>query len=95
MPAEHPDTAILRAHLEWARRQAIFWLVLSLGVFAAAFWLLGLAEVPDSDRTAALVILSTLILLNALWQAIGLTLARLESMILARTSPRQPGDPSP
>lgn len=93
MPAEHPDTAILRPHLEWARRHAVFWLFLSLSVFAAAFWLLGLVEVPDGDRTAALVVLSTLILLNALWQAVGLTLARCESVF--RAGQRWSGNPSP
>ena len=94
MPAQQPDPAILRAHLEWARRHALSWLVLSLGVFAAALWLLGQVEAPDGDRTAALVVLSTLILLNALWQAAALALARLESLILARAGRGRPGDPS-
>jgi hypothetical protein len=95
MPAQQPDPAILRAHLDWARRHALFWLVLSLGVFAAAFWLFAQVEVPDGDRTAALVVLSTLILLNALWQAAALTLARLESLIPARADRGRPGDASP
>jgi hypothetical protein len=83
MPTDLSRQALQR-HLKWARGLAIFWSVLALAVFGAAFALSNLFEIADAERVPALVMLGTLIILNAIWHAVGMLLVRFENMNASR-----------
>ena len=66
------------------RQFAKFWLALSLVVFGGAYALADASEMSNTNRTLMFVMLGTIILTNAIWQAAGLALTRLENLILPR-----------
>jgi hypothetical protein len=73
-----------REHLSWAYRFSLFWFLLSLGVFGAAYAVCEIGEVPSETRELTFIMLGTIIVTNAIWQAAALALARLEKVILPR-----------
>jgi hypothetical protein len=73
-----------REHNSWSRRFALFWLALSLAVFGGAYALAEASEMSNTNRTLMFVMLGTIILTSAVWQAAGLALTRLENLILPR-----------
>jgi hypothetical protein len=74
-----------REHMSWAYRFSGFWLILALGVFAAAYFVTEQGEIAQESRTVMFIMLATLIIINAIWQATALALARLENVILPRS----------
>jgi hypothetical protein len=84
MLTEAKRVANTREHLSWAYRFALFWLVLSLIIFGAAYALAALEELSDTSRTLMFVMLGTIIVTTAVWQATGFALARLENFIIPR-----------
>ena len=72
-------------HISWSHRFAFFWLVLTLVLFGGAYALTEVGDMPKSSRTLMFVMLGAIIVTNAMWQATGLALARLENVILPRT----------
>jgi membrane-associated phospholipid phosphatase len=73
--------------MSWSHKFAIFWLALSLLIFGAAYLLAEFGEMPEAGRTLMFIMLGTIIVTNAIWQAVGLALARLENLILPRRKP--------
>jgi hypothetical protein len=73
-----------REHLAWAYRFAIFWLALALIIFGSAYLLADFEEFSDASRTLMLIMLGTMIITSAVWQAVGFALSRLENFILRR-----------
>ena len=53
-------------------------------LFGGAYALAEIGEMSDANRTLMFVMLGTIIVTNAIWQAAGLALARLENLILPR-----------
>jgi hypothetical protein len=84
MLSEPLRIANAREHNSWSRRFALFWLALSLAVFGGAYALAEASEMSNTNRTLMFVMLGTIILTNAVWQAAGLALTRLENLILPR-----------
>jgi hypothetical protein len=84
MLSEAQRIANTREHLSWSYRFALFWLVLSLVIFGGAFALAGLEEMSEASRTLMFVMLGTIIVISAVWQAVGFTLTRLENFIIPR-----------
>jgi hypothetical protein len=84
MLRESQWVAHTREHLSWAYRFSLFWLLLSLAVFGAAFAVCEIGEVPSEARELTFIMLGTIIVTNAIWQAAALALARLENVILPR-----------
>jgi len=84
MLTEARRVAKTREHLSWAYRFALLWLVFSLVIFGAAYALSALEELSDTSRTLMFIMLGTIIVTTALWQAVGLTLSRLENVIIPR-----------
>lgn len=74
-----------REHLSWASRFAVFWLILALGVFAAAYLVAEYGEVAHESHAIVFIILATIIVINTIWQAAALALARLENVVLPRS----------
>ncbi|MFZ0067104.1 MAG: hypothetical protein WAK90_13130 [Pseudolabrys sp.] len=85
MLSEPVRVANTREHISWSHRFAFFWLVLTLVLFGGAYSLAEVGDIPESSRTLMFVMLGAIIVTNAMWQAAGLALARLENVILPRT----------
>jgi hypothetical protein len=85
--SEPQRVANTREHMSWSHKFAIFWLALSLLIFGAAYLLAEFGEMPEAGRTLMFIMLGTIIVTNAIWQAVGLALARLENLILPRRKP--------
>ena len=84
MLSEPIRVANTREHISWSHRFALFWLVLSLVLFGGAYALAEINEISDANRTLMFMMLGTIIITNAVWQAAGLAIARLENLILPR-----------
>jgi hypothetical protein len=85
--SEPQRVANTREHMSWSHRFALFWLALSLVIFAGAYALAEFGDMPEASRTLMFIMLGTIIVTNAIWQAAGLALARLENLILPRRKP--------
>jgi hypothetical protein len=58
--------------------------MLSLVLFGGAYALAEIGDMSDANRTLMFVMLGTIVVTNAIWQAAGLAFARLENLILPR-----------
>ncbi|MFZ0981845.1 MAG: hypothetical protein WAN68_02275 [Pseudolabrys sp.] len=58
--------------------------MLLLVLFGGAYALAEIGDMSDANRTLMFVMLGTIVVTNAIWQAAGLALARLENLILPR-----------
>jgi hypothetical protein len=83
---ETRDTGILREHLRWAQGYVIFWMILTFAIFGAAYGMIQMFELSNELMTVAFIVLGTVLVINAIWQAAGLALARLERTILPRAT---------
>lgn len=72
------DMTILREHWEWGGSYAFLWIVVTIAIFIGAHFLFDYLNVDDRTRVLAFILLSTLILINAIWRAAGALAARLE-----------------
>ena len=82
MPLDPNQVAVIREHMQWAYRFAIFWDVLALAVFGGGYALAAMMELNGENRAIMAVMLGTLLILNAMWQAAGLLLARFQTVVL-------------
>jgi len=74
----------------WPHRLAFFWLVLALVLFGGAYALAEIGDMSESSRTLMFVMFGAVIVTNAIWQAAGLALVRLEDVILPYESAGKP-----
>jgi len=88
MLSEAQRVANTREHLSWSYRFALFWLVLSSVIFGASFALAEFDGLSEGNRTLMFIMLGTIIVTSAIWQAVGFALARLENFILPRVGNR-------
>lgn len=58
--------------------------MLSLVLFGGAYALAEIGDMSDANQTLMFVMLGTIVVTNAIWQAAWLALARLENLILPR-----------
>ncbi len=84
MLSETKRVANMREHISWSHKLALFWLALSLVFFGGACALAEVTEMFSANRTLMFIMLGTIIITNAIWQAAGLALARIENLILPR-----------
>lgn len=84
MLTEAQRIAVTREHLSWSYRFALFWLIFALVIFGSAYLLADAEQLSESNRTLMFIMLATIIITSAVWQAIGFALARLENFILPR-----------
>jgi hypothetical protein len=85
MPSESQRVAIVREHMSWGHRFALFWLMLCLVIFGGAYALAEMGAVAAVDRPLLFIMLGTIIITSAVWQTAALALARVENLILPRT----------
>jgi hypothetical protein len=84
MLTEAQRIANTREHLSWAYRFAVFWLIFAIIIFGGAYLLADFQQLSDASRMLMFIMLGTIIITSAVWQAVGFTLARLENLILPR-----------
>jgi hypothetical protein len=84
MLSEAQRVANTREHLTWSYRFALFWLVLSLAIFGGAYAIAELEEMSEASRMLMFIMLGTIIVTSAVWQAAGFALARFENFIIPR-----------
>jgi hypothetical protein len=68
----------------WARTYAIYWLIMCLAVFGGAYAIAEMTNLSAELRSPLLIMLGTIIVVNAVWQAAGLAMVRLEEVVLPR-----------
>jgi hypothetical protein len=84
MISESEQVAITRGHMAWAYRFTLFWLILSLAIFGTGYAIAEMGEAAQGTRAAMFIMLGTIIITSAIWQAVALALARFENLILPR-----------
>jgi hypothetical protein len=85
MQRNEQQLANLRDHMGWARTYAIYWLVMCLAVLGGGYVMAELVGLTPDTRGPLLIVLGTIIVVNAVWQAAALTIIRLEEVVLPRT----------
>ena len=86
MARDERGLALLREHMTWARTYAIFWLVICLAVFGAAYAVADVIGLTTEFRIPLFLMIGTIIVVNAVWQAAGLMIIRLEEVVLPRSA---------
>ena len=76
--------SIVRAHWEWASGYAKFWIIVTVLLFGGAFLAFDYFGADDSVRIQSVVLLATIILVNAIWRAVGALAARIDLMSKTR-----------
>ena len=76
--------SIIRAHWEWAGGYAKFWIIVTVLLFGGVFLAFDYFGADDSVRIQSVVLLATIILVNAIWRAVGALAARIDLMSKAR-----------
>jgi hypothetical protein len=81
MNAEAKDYHILRLHKTWADRYTLFWQVFILILFSGIYVLLDQTDIDPAERASAFVLLASMVLAAAVWQAVGLGVARVHMLL--------------
>jgi hypothetical protein len=76
--------SIMRAHWEWAGGYAKFWIIATVLLFGGIFLAFDYFGADDSVRLQSVVLLATIILVNAIWRAVGALAARIDLMSKTR-----------
>jgi hypothetical protein len=84
MPTVLRRTSVISEHITWARGYVLFWLVVTLALFGGAYALCEFGAIATEERALLFIMLGTILIINAVWQATALGLARLETLILPR-----------
>jgi hypothetical protein len=74
---------IIRAHWEWAGGYAKFWIIVTVLIFGGVFLAFDYFGADNSVRVQSVVLLATIILVNAIWRACGALAARIDLMLKA------------
>jgi hypothetical protein len=81
MSTEPNGLQILRLHKTWADRYMLLWQVFIFLLFAGVYFLFDQSGVGPAERTSAYVLLATMVLAAAVWQAVGLGVARVHMLV--------------
>ncbi len=72
---------LIKLHKKWADGLTLIWLIIVLSLFAAIYYLFDQAGLPAAERNGAFILLGTIIVVAAIWQAIDLGLARVHMIV--------------
>ncbi len=72
---------IIRLHKRWADRYTLAWLGFAVLLLTGFQLVLDRAGVEAAERTAVTLLLALVVLLAAIWQAIGLGIARVHMIV--------------
>ena len=80
--SKEDEMANLRGHIGWARTYGIFWFGMCLLIFGAAYAMADFIALGVELRALMFIMIGTIIIVNAVWQAAGLMIIRLEKVVL-------------
>jgi hypothetical protein len=72
--------SIVRAHWEWAGGYAKFWIIVAVLLFGGMFLAFDYFGAANGVQIQSAVLLATIILVNAIWRAVGALAAHLDLM---------------
>jgi len=72
---------IIKLHKRWADGYTLLWLVFVVLLFGGIYFVLEQFRAGAADRTAALVLLTVIVLIAAVWQSTGLAVARVHMLL--------------
>lgn len=78
------EKQIMREQWEWGGGFALVWIIATILIFGGIYALFDVLNFDERLRIPALLLLSTLTIVNAIWRAAGAVVARLELMRLRR-----------
>lgn len=81
MSTEADFIRIVRLHKRWADGYTLLTLLLILVLFTGTYVLYDQAGMDAAERTGALILMGTIILATAIWQAVGLGVARVHMLL--------------
>jgi hypothetical protein len=72
---------IIKLHKRWADRYTLMWLGFALLLLTGFQFVLDRAGIEAAERAGAMLLLGLIVLLTAIWQAIGLGVARVHMIV--------------
>ena len=72
---------IFKLHKRWADRYTLLWLGFAVLLLTGFQFVLGNAGIEAAERTSAMLLLALVVLLTAIWQAIGLGIAGVHMIV--------------
>ena len=72
---------ILKLHKGWADKFTLLWQAFILLLFGGLYFFLDQMGVNAAERTSAMVLLAVMVLVAAIWQAVGLGIARIHMVL--------------
>jgi hypothetical protein len=72
---------ILTLHKRWADRYTLLWQLFVLALLAGLEFTLSYMGIELAERTAVLLLLATMVVIAAIWQATGLAIARVHMIL--------------
>jgi hypothetical protein len=76
MNVESQSTRIIKLHKKWADGLTLIWQLIVLILFGGTYVLLDHVEVSAADRNSMLILLTAMAVIAAIWQGLGLGIAR-------------------
>jgi hypothetical protein len=84
MNADPRRIQIIRQHKRWCDKYLMFSIVAILGIFASAVLVLDYLQVPATARSGVYFLLSSIILAGVIWNATGLAVIEIHTLLDAR-----------
>lgn len=72
---------IIRLHKRWADGYAMLWVGFGLLLMTGIRFALDHADIDPADRTGVLLLIALIVILVAIWQAVGLGIARVHMIM--------------
>jgi hypothetical protein len=81
MSTEPEDIRIIRLHKKWADGYTLLSQLLILLLFTGVYLLFEQSGLGAAERTGAFILLTAMVLATAIWQAVGLGVARVHMLL--------------
>jgi hypothetical protein len=96
---DQEQVRIIKLHKRWADRYTLMWLGFAVLLLTGFQFVLDRAGIESAERTALMLLLALIVLLAAIWQAVGLGIARIHMIVRGNSlidmppqfDPKRPG----
>ena len=86
---------IIKLHKAWADRYMLLWYLFVVTLFAGISFLLDESSLEAAVKTNAYILLAVIVVIGAVWQVAGLTIARLHMLLEGVVPPDAQNQSSP